>query len=101
MSESGFKKLLEFSDRAIREELKEDYYFISASRMNNYLDCLEAGAKRILELESLCEELRQRMISNDNEAELYLDALERIKAVPCAPEIVHEICKQALSEVQG
>jgi len=46
---TSFRKLLEISDNAAREELGE-YYIISESRMNNYLHCLESGAK---ELDSL------------------------------------------------
>ena len=46
----GFRKLLEMSDKIAREELG-DYYIINASRMDNYIQCLEDGAARIQELE--------------------------------------------------
>jgi len=43
---SGFRKLLEIGDKAIREDLG-DYYVIASSTMENYLNCLESGAKEI------------------------------------------------------
>lgn len=51
----GFQKLLELSDKLAREELGE-YYIISKSRMDNYIQCLEDGAKQI---EQLKEELNK------------------------------------------
>ena len=55
----GFKKLLEMSDRIAREELG-DYYIISENRMNNYLQCLEDGAKQIQQLTAEVERLQKR-----------------------------------------
>ena len=46
---SGFRRLLELTDKSAREELNS-YYIISESRMDNYLNCLEDGAKQIAEL---------------------------------------------------
>ena len=55
----GFRKLLEMADKIAREEL-EDYYIISENRMNNYLQCLEDGAKQIQQLTAEVERLRKR-----------------------------------------
>lgn len=55
----GFRKLLEMSDKIAREELG-DYYIISKSRMDNYIDCLEKGAKQIQDLTTENERLRKR-----------------------------------------
>jgi len=46
---SGFKKLVEISDKAAREELG-NYYIVSESRINNMIQCLEEGAKQIQSL---------------------------------------------------
>ena len=40
-------KLITFADKKIREELSEDYYFISKSRLDNLVHCFESGAERI------------------------------------------------------
>lgn len=55
----GFRKLLEMTDKIAKEELG-DYYIISESRMNNYLQCLEDGAKQIQQLTAEVERLRKR-----------------------------------------
>ena len=46
---SSFKSLLEITDKNARNDLS-DYYIINTSRMNNFLHCLEDGAKTIASL---------------------------------------------------
>ena len=43
---SSFKSLLEITDKYARNDLS-DYYIVNTSRMNNFLQCLEDGAKKI------------------------------------------------------
>jgi len=43
---SSFKSLLEITDKYARNDLS-DYYIVNTSRMNNFLHCLEDGAKKI------------------------------------------------------
>lgn len=45
----SFRSLLEFSDKHAREDLG-DYYIICKSRMDNYIHCLESGAKQLKDL---------------------------------------------------
>lgn len=55
---SGFRRLLELTDKSAREELNS-YYIISESRMDNYLNCLEDGAKQIAELRAQLAEAQK------------------------------------------
>jgi predicted nuclease with TOPRIM domain len=55
---SGFRRLLELTDKSAREELNS-YYIISESRMDNYLNCLEDGAKQIAELRAQLSEAQK------------------------------------------
>lgn len=48
-TKSSFRSLLEMSDKIAREELG-DYYIISSTRMENYLNCLADGANQIHQL---------------------------------------------------
>lgn len=48
------KKLIEIVDKSIREEIG-GYYIVSESRMNNILDILKDGAKRIGEMSKIIE----------------------------------------------
>lgn len=57
---SGFRRLLELTDKSAREELNS-YYIISESRMDNYLNCLENGAKQIAELRAQLAEAQKEI----------------------------------------
>ena len=72
---SGFRRLLELTDKSAREELNS-YYIISESRMDNYLNCLEDGAKQIAEL-------RAQLAEAQKEA---FPAYKREKALRCKAE---------------
>lgn len=72
---SGFRRLLELTDKSAREELNS-YYIISESRMDNYLNCLENGAKQIAEL-------RAQLAKAQKEAH---PAYKREKALRCKAE---------------
>ena len=69
---SGFRRLLELTDKSAREELNS-YYIISESRMDNYLNCLEDGAKQIAELRTQLSEA-QKEIERLDESESFLIA---------------------------
>ena len=66
----GFRSLLELSDKAARKELG-NYYVISESRMDNYIFCLEDGAKRIRHLEEENTKLRKQVIELEESLEDY------------------------------
>jgi hypothetical protein len=56
----SFRKLIEESDKQIREDIGE-YYFISKSRIENLFICVEQGAKRIAELSKIIDEQQQEI----------------------------------------
>ena len=72
---SSFKSLLEITDKYARNDLS-DYYIVNTSRMNNFLHCLEDGAKKINSLtedrdlwkesERKCNEYAKQLLE-DNE----------------------------------
>lgn len=48
---SNFRRMIELTDKAAREEF-EEYYIVSKSRMDNYISCLEQGAESIKNLKA-------------------------------------------------
>jgi predicted transcriptional regulator len=48
---SNFRRMIELTDKAAREEF-EEYYIVSKSRMDNYISCLEQGAESIKSLKA-------------------------------------------------
>jgi len=46
---SGFRKVIEITNKHC-EDIMDDIYFVSKSRMENIIDCLESGAKEIKNL---------------------------------------------------
>jgi len=73
--DSRFKKLIELSDKACREEM-DNIYFVTENRMNNILYSLEDGFKRIkqltqenyylkMKLSTTCKELEEALITRD------------------------------------
>ena len=55
---SSFRRLVELTDKAIREQFEEEkIYYINESRMDNLLGCLERGAKTIKTLEAQIKKL--------------------------------------------
>jgi hypothetical protein len=57
---SPFRRMMELSDKVCREEM-ENIYFVTASRMDNMLKCLEEGSKEIKRLEAENAELKQKL----------------------------------------
>ena len=43
---SSFRKLIDFTDDKVREEIG-DYYIVSESSMDNIVHCVESGAEQI------------------------------------------------------
>jgi|GEM_PF-6131915 len=86
---SGFRELLETSDKIAREELG-NYYIISASRMDNYLWCIESGAEKIKTLADEHKKLRDSLMddakvmsefimsANEMEASMLMDQAEAV-----------------------
>jgi hypothetical protein len=56
----SFRSVIEQSDKTIREEIGE-YYFISKTRIENLLICVEGGAKRIEELSNIIKDQQQEI----------------------------------------
>jgi hypothetical protein len=56
----SFRSVVEQSDKQIREELGE-YYYISKSRIENLLICVEGGAARIQALTQIVSEQQQEI----------------------------------------
>lgn len=81
----GFRKLLEMTDKIAREELG-DYYIISESRMNNYLQCLEDGAKQIQQLTSDYNDAHNKLLLANAEIIRLKEVLQRIASVECVSE---------------
>lgn len=67
----AFRRLMEMCDKDIRKELG-DYYIISKWRMENFLECREAGAEKIKQLTEENKVLREQL-----EAELKKTQQER------------------------
>jgi hypothetical protein len=64
--EMSFRKLTEMCDKNIREQIGE-FYFISKSRMDNFLTCLESGAKRISEMSDIIADQQEQIKNLQNE----------------------------------
>jgi len=56
----SFRSVIEQSDKQIREELGE-YYYISKSRIENLLICIEGGAEKIKALTQIVSEQQQEI----------------------------------------
>lgn len=74
---SGFRRLLELTDKSAREELNS-YYIISESRMDNYLNCLEDGAKQIAELRAQLTEAQGEIGRMNISLELQADRVDKL-----------------------
>ncbi len=101
MSESGFRRLLDIGDKQIRKELQDDYYFISKNRMENFVYCLESGAKELDELKSENASLREEVKALESRLAAAIDLLDDVK--PSEMESITGIdrvkCQQLLRKI--
>lgn len=74
---SGFRKLLEISDKAAKEVLGE-FYIVSESRMENYLQIMESGAEQIKSQEKELNQLQADLAAERERVEALEEALKRI-----------------------
>lgn len=74
MSEkSSFRRLLDMTDKLCREEL-EEYYIISESRMNNYIDIMEKQADKVKKLEEIILATKKLIytINEDSDGDFFI-----------------------------
>lgn len=62
----SFRTLTEMCDKNIREQIGE-FYFISKSRMDNFLSCLESGAKSIKDMSDIIADQQEQIKILQNE----------------------------------